>query len=611
MPPRRVLLPLLVAAFLLVLGPGAGARRADVARRGAARVVRRRSRGAGGRDRRRRQLDRRVDRPGRPRPRGRRYRPRGGAWGPSRSRPSSRSTEVAPRAVASAGRLVRGGLERRPATRTATRCCAPPPGRPAAGRSRTYATGLLHGPRGARGGRRRQRDRHLPRGGGPGVEHEGGARRPVGRGPGRRDRRRRVRRRPGRRAVAVGSRALRRGACVRASYRPPGGELGRPGSRRGVHRRRPAVNGLAVTANPGASFTVVWGEASTFGGEISGPPGRRTQRRPARRAGAELERAASRSPKSRHDAGLPSTAASTSRAGPAAAQLAVWQESAANGDRIAASVRRRGRLVRPRDRELRGRRRRAPTRRSRRPASPSWRGAPAVDNLGIANASHRDGAGVWHPVEARPGLRGHRRARRPRRGRRRQRADRVPAQRRRLRGRLRRRRAALQRVLAARRRRDRATLPFSAAADDNWSGPATAIEWLFGDGGERRRVARVACLRRGRDLHRHRGQRGPDRQPHRGERPVPVHAWRPPPPGCGTADSDRDGIGNACDDNNGAAAPAAVPDRQRDGRLGEVFVKLPAGSASASQAQPPRASSGSRARRRSRSARRSTPRAAA
>jgi hypothetical protein len=62
----------------------------------------------------------------------------------------------------------------------------------------------------------------------------------------------------------------------------------------------------------------------------------------------------------------------------------------------------------------------------------------------------------------------------------------------------------------------------------------------------------------------------------------------PPPTGCGTADTDRDGIGNLCDDNNGAARPRPFRTVNATVVSGDVFVKLPAGSASTSQARPPR-----------------------
>ncbi len=132
-------------------------------------------------------------------------------------------------------------------------------------------------------------------------------------------------------------------------------------------------------------------------------------------------------------------------------------------------------------------------------------------------------------------------------------------------------------------------LPFSAAADDNWSGPATAIEWLFGDGGSAvgsapsHAYAAVGTYTASAASADQLGNRT------LASGPVPVTPVAPPPPpGCGTSDSDRDGIGNACDDNNGAARPRPFRTVNATVVSGEVFVKLPAGSASASQAQPPR-----------------------
>ena len=69
---------------------------------------------------------------------------------------------------------------------------------------------------------------------------------------------------------------------------------------------------------------------------------------------------------------------------------------------------------------------------------------------------------------------------------------------------------------------------------------------------------------------------------------VPTAVPTPGPDPCGTADTDRDGIKNACDDNNGAARPVPFKTVNATVVSGDVFVKLPAGSASASQARPPK-----------------------
>jgi hypothetical protein len=132
------------------------------------------------------------------------------------------------------------------------------------------------------------------------------------------------------------------------------------------------------------------------------------------------------------------------------------------------------------------------------------------------------------------------------------------------------------------------TLGFSAAADDNWSG-LPAISWVFGDGasGSGSPVSHVysaagtyAVTATATDGVGNSAQRSGSLSV---QLPPP-----PPPPGCGTADTDRDGIGNLCDDNNGAERPRPFRTVNATVVSGDVFVKLPAGSASTSQARPPR-----------------------
>jgi hypothetical protein len=57
----------------------------------------------------------------------------------------------------------------------------------------------------------------------------------------------------------------------------------------------------------------------------------------------------------------------------------------------------------------------------------------------------------------------------------------------------------------------------------------------------------------------------------------------PTPDPCGTADEDKDGIKDGCDDNNGATLPVAFKTVNATVVSGDVFVKLPAGAARASQ----------------------------
>ena len=137
------------------------------------------------------------------------------------------------------------------------------------------------------------------------------------------------------------------------------------------------------------------------------------------------------------------------------------------------------------------------------------------------------------------------------------------------------------------------TLAFAAAADDNWSGPS-AIEWLFGDGAVALgspvshaygAAGNFPAIARATDAVGNQSERS-------GQVPVAAVPTAVPPPGpgpdpCGTTDSDRDGIEDACDDNNGAERPRPFRTVNATVVSGEVFVKLPAGSAGASQAKPP------------------------
>ena len=131
------------------------------------------------------------------------------------------------------------------------------------------------------------------------------------------------------------------------------------------------------------------------------------------------------------------------------------------------------------------------------------------------------------------------------------------------------------------------SVAFSAAATDNWSGPP-GISWVFGDGtgasgagvshayGAPGTYTATATAT---DAVGNATQQGG---------PVTVTQTPPPPDPCGTADSDRDGIKNGCDDSNGAARPRAFKTVNATVVSGEVFVKLPRGSAGSAQAKPPK-----------------------
>jgi hypothetical protein len=133
---------------------------------------------------------------------------------------------------------------------------------------------------------------------------------------------------------------------------------------------------------------------------------------------------------------------------------------------------------------------------------------------------------------------------------------------------------------------------FAAAADDNWS-PPTGISWLFGDGGAAAGAAvshtygapgRFTVTATATDAIGNATQSSGPVDVAPAATPTPT----PEPNPCGTADTDGDGINDGCDDNNGAERPR--PFRTFNARVvsGEVFLKLPAGAARASQTKPPK-----------------------
>jgi hypothetical protein len=121
-------------------------------------------------------------------------------------------------------------------------------------------------------------------------------------------------------------------------------------------------------------------------------------------------------------------------------------------------------------------------------------------------------------------------------------------------------------------------LPFSAAAEDNWSGPP-ALSWRFGDGG----TASGASV-----SHSYAAAgsyvataRAEDGAGNATERSGPVGVAAAPCAAGGTGDADKDGIVDGCDTNNGAKRPKPFKTVNATVVSGEVFVKLPAGGGAA------------------------------
>jgi hypothetical protein len=139
-----------------------------------------------------------------------------------------------------------------------------------------------------------------------------------------------------------------------------------------------------------------------------------------------------------------------------------------------------------------------------------------------------------------------------------------------------------------------ATLPFSATADDNWSG-LSRIEWGFGDGGSAvGGDVSHAYAAPGGFTATATAVDGVDNRT-QASGPVAVTAAATPTPTptptpnpCGTTDRDKDHINDGCDTNDGSKLPVPFKTVNATVVSGDVFVKLPAGAARASAAKPPK-----------------------
>jgi hypothetical protein len=121
-------------------------------------------------------------------------------------------------------------------------------------------------------------------------------------------------------------------------------------------------------------------------------------------------------------------------------------------------------------------------------------------------------------------------------------------------------------------------LSFSAAADDNWSGPP-ALSWRFGDGGTASGASVSHIYTAGGTYTA--VARATDGAGNVTERSGPVGVAAAPCATGGTGDADKDGIVDGCDTNNGAKRPKPFKTVNATVVSGEVFVKLPAGSSAA------------------------------
>jgi hypothetical protein len=373
--------------------------------------------------------------------------------------------------------------------------------------------------------------------------------------------------------------------CVVAQRRPPGGPWGADELVANV-ASSDVVNGFAVTANPDSSYTAVWAEVANPEG--TAPPGRVLSS--DRQAGDAGGWAASRLV-----ADLPNDIPGCGgcvdvSTGASGTQLALWKQRS-----VMAAALRAGAGNAWGAAEAAGT---APG-----PSQPygaiTAGGVPVAAwdsgfRAGVVTGTHHEG-GAWHPVELTGG---------PARGG-------FPAG------------TSFLGDLAADGQGDALTawrddngvqtagfdaagprfsafslpvggfsgdaLPFSAAADDNWSGPP-GISWSFGDGGTASGSSATHAYATGGSFVA--TASATDGAGNVTQQSGTVGVITRTCATGSTSDADKDGIVDGCDTNNGAKRPKAFKTVNATVVSGEVFVKLPAGSsasrATAAAHKPPK-----------------------
>jgi hypothetical protein len=381
-------------------------------------------------------------------------------------------------------------------------------------------------------------------------------------------------------------------SCIEAAYRPPGGPW-EESTETVALTSGVQVTGLAVAAGPGSAYTVVWGEGE-FGSGLPVPPG--AVRGSDRSPGAGGSWADAPAPLASLPADVPGCPNGAFgcldvAVGANGTAVAAWQQYGTGEDRISGAVRATGGDWGSVERVgVAGSGNADPVAGATSAGTPvvSWATANPVMRgtlvTTLAHGAHRLSAGVWDDQEIGPPTTGP------------VRLDDLAAD-------------GEGNALTGWTQSDGAftagfdgapprfsafslpagslgAAPFSAAADDAWS--PVSIGWTFGDGGGASGASVTHAY----------GAAGTFTATATATDAVGNVAARagtvtvtaeptPTPDPCGTADKDKDGIKDGCDTSDGSARPVAFKTVNAKVVSGEVFVKLPAGSAGASQATKP------------------------